>query len=132
MKDILKDTIMICKGYYNQELHINTLAALRAYQSRECGVKIEYLTPDDILSFTLFPTAEKYFETKHWMEMIKDRMYKHDILFQQLFNKDPVKFEMEYMCNLLIRQICSLQVLDIKNDNVIIDLSDYDKDENII
>lgn len=130
MRDRYTDIIKICKGYYDKDKYDSVLSAIKSYQSKVCGVDEKYITYDDVLNFGLFKTAEKYFKQSDWIEMLKERIWKNDILFQSLFHKDDVNFDGAYICNLLIGQIDGLQVRD--DHGWSIDLSDYQEKEIII
>jgi hypothetical protein len=115
---------MICKGWYDVEnQNRTTMDALYDYQSYKTGCERKYLYPSDIFAFSLMPTAKAYFNTYEWAELIQERMLK-DADFAR-FNRKTIEVNQDYINELFIREIASLQVKK-DNDEWIIDLSEYE------
>lgn len=128
MKTREKDVLLICKDWYDKKRDNYAdnpiIDALLDYQSIKTISKKEYLTASDISVFCLLPAAKAFFNTHEWVELIQDRMIKRASI--EAYRGKITEVNQEYVNQLFISELNSLQVKKNQNDEWIIDLSDYD------
>lgn len=111
----LQDTVLICKGWYNEEKYGNVYDALRAYWANLAGIKQEDICYDHVLNALLLPACEAFLCNRKFCDIFYERIFKQDIVFRefqsQLHKKEKTNWQemnIEYLIDLLTTALFKL------------------------
>ena len=111
----LQDTVLICKGWYNEKVYENTYEALRAYWSNIAGMEPEDICYDHVLQALLLPACEAFLCNRKFCEIFYERIFSQDIVFREfqshLKHQPETKWrqmDVEYLIDILVNELFKL------------------------